>query len=72
MICSLDRQSVVVVGDSPHDAEAAKKAGLLMVGVLCGGFAEGDLRAAGADSIYSGPKELLDRFDETPLSPGVG
>jgi HAD superfamily hydrolase (TIGR01549 family) len=63
-----NRQSVVVVGDSPHDAEAAKKAGLLMVGVLCGGFAEADLRAAGADSIYSGPKELLERFDETPLS----
>ena len=68
---SVDRSSVVVVGDSPHDAEAAKKAGLRMIGVLCGGFAEADLRAAGAGSIYSGPKELLERFEETPLAPGV-
>jgi HAD superfamily hydrolase (TIGR01509 family) len=68
---SVDRNSVVVVGDSPHDAEAAKKAGLRMIGVLCGGFAEADLRAAGAGSIYSGPKELLERFEETPLAPGV-
>jgi HAD superfamily hydrolase (TIGR01509 family) len=68
---SVDRSTAVVVGDSPHDAEAAKRAGLRMVGVLCGGFAEGDLRAAGAESIYSSPKELFERFDETPLAPGA-
>jgi HAD superfamily hydrolase (TIGR01549 family) len=68
---SVDKSTVVVVGDSPHDAEAAKRAGLRMVGVLCGGFAEADLRAAGAGSIYSGPKELFERFDETPLAPGA-
>jgi HAD superfamily hydrolase (TIGR01509 family) len=69
---SADRSEVVVVGDSPYDAEAAKKAGLRMVGVLCGGFAEQDLRAAGAEQIYSGPQELFDRYDETPLAPGTG
>jgi HAD superfamily hydrolase (TIGR01549 family) len=67
----IDRSSVLVVGDSPHDAEAAKKAGLRMVGVLCGGFAEEDLRAAGAESIYSGPEELFRRYEETPLAPGT-
>ncbi len=69
---SVDRSEVVVVGDSPYDAEAARKARLRMVGVLCGGFAEKDLRAAGAEQIYSGPQELLERFDETPLAPGNG
>lgn len=69
---SIDKNSVVVVGDSPHDAEAARKAGLRMVGVLCGGFAEGDLRAAGAESIFAGPDELYERYENTPLATGDG
>jgi HAD superfamily hydrolase (TIGR01509 family) len=65
---SENRSEVVVVGDSPHDAEAAQKAKLRMVGVRCGGFSEEDLRAAGAEEVYAGPQELLERFDETPLA----
>ncbi len=65
---SVSRKDVVVVGDSPHDAEAAKKAGIRMVGVLCGGFSEKDLRAAGAEEIYAGPQELLDLYDQTALA----
>lgn len=33
----LDPKQVIVVGDTPYDAEAAGKAGLRVVGVLCGG-----------------------------------
>jgi HAD superfamily hydrolase (TIGR01509 family) len=69
---SADRNTVVVVGDSPHDAEAAVKAGLRMVGVLCGGFAAEDLRAAGAERIYAGPEELFHRYEETPLASSGG
>ncbi len=58
----------IVVGDSPHDAEAAKRAGLRTVGVLCGGFPEKDLRSAGCIAIYDGPEELLNRYEETPLA----
>lgn len=61
-------EDVVVVGDSPHDAEAAGKAGLRTVGVRCGGFPEEDLRAAGCIAIYDGPEDLLRHYDETPLS----
>jgi HAD superfamily hydrolase (TIGR01509 family) len=68
---SIDRSDVVVVGDSPHDAEAARKAGLRMVGVLCGGFREEDLRAAGAEHIYGGPEDLLRRYDDSPLAPNA-
>ncbi|SRR5579884_1334422 len=64
------KEDVIVVGDSPHDAEAAKRAGLRTVGVLCGGFPEADLRKAGCIAIYSGPEELLRRYEETPLAPG--
>jgi HAD superfamily hydrolase (TIGR01509 family) len=63
---------VIVVGDSPYDAEAAGKAGLRTVGVLCGGFAEADLRDAGCIAIYRDPADLLARYDGSPLSPGGG
>jgi HAD superfamily hydrolase (TIGR01549 family) len=66
---SLKREDVVVVGDSPHDAEAAKRAGLRTVGVRCGGFPEEDLRSAGCIALYDGPEELLRRYEETPLAP---
>ena len=63
------RDRVIVVGDTPHDAEAAGKAGLRTVGVLCGGFAEADLRKAGCVAIFEGPEDLLQRYDESPLAP---
>lgn len=50
---------VIVVGDTPYDAEAARKAGLRTVGLLCGGFPEADLRAAGAVAIHRDPADLL-------------
>jgi HAD superfamily hydrolase (TIGR01509 family) len=64
----VSRENIVVVGDSPHDAEAAARANLRTVGVLCGGFPEQVLREAGCIAIYSGPEELLERYDESPLA----
>ena len=61
---------IVVVGDTPYDAEAAGKAGLRTVGVLCGGFPEADLRAAGSVRIYRDPADLLARYDSSPLARG--
>ncbi len=34
------------------------------IGVLCGGFAEEDLRKAGCVKIFHDPADLLDRLDE--------
>src|SRR3954447_16454140 len=65
----IGQDEVVVVGDTPYDAEAARKAGLRSVGVLCGGFPEQALRAAGCSAVYAGPEELLRRYDESPLAP---
>lgn len=62
--------AIIVVGDTPYDAEAAAKAGLRTVGLLCGGFPEADLRAAGCAAIYRDPENLLDRFAESPLAGG--
>ncbi|MCA1818192.1 MAG: HAD family hydrolase [Acidobacteria bacterium] len=57
-----------VVGDSPYDAEAAGKLNLTTVGVLCGGFPEADLRAAGCVAIFRDPADLLARYEQSPLS----
>ena len=58
----------IVVGDSPYDAEAAGKLNLKTVGVLCGGFPESDLRAAGCVAIFRDPADLLARYEQSPLS----
>ncbi len=58
----------LVIGDTPYDAEAAAKAGIKTVGVLCGGFPEADLKAAGAVAIYRDPEDLLRRYDESPFA----
>lgn len=58
---------VIVVGDTPHDAIAASKARLLTVGVLCGGFPESELLAAGCIAIYRDPSDLLAHFPQSPL-----
>ena len=58
----------VVIGDTPYDAEAAKKAGIKTIGVLCGGFPVEDLKKAGAVAIFQDPEDLLRRYDESPLA----
>jgi HAD superfamily hydrolase (TIGR01549 family) len=58
----------IVVGDTPYDAEAAGKIDLRTIGVLCGGFPEAELRAAGCIEIYQGPADLLARYEETLIA----
>lgn len=62
------REDTIVVGDSPHDAEAAGKANLRTVGVLCGGFPKDDLVRAGCIAIYESPEDLLRNLDRSPLA----
>ena len=58
----------IVIGDTPYDAEAAGKIKLRTIGVLCGGFPEAELRAAGCTDIYRDPADLLARYDASPLA----
>jgi len=55
----IDGADAVAIGDTPYDAEAAGKAGIRTIGVLCGGFAEDLLRQAGCVEVYPGPAALL-------------
>jgi phosphoglycolate phosphatase-like HAD superfamily hydrolase len=59
---------VIVVGDTPYDAEAAGKLNLRTIGVLCGGWTEEELRRAGCVAIYRDPADLLARYNLSPLA----
>ncbi|UHC13741.1 HAD family hydrolase [Methylobacterium currus] len=65
------RGQAIVIGDSPYDAQAAVKAGLPVIGVLCGGFPEAQLSEAGCTAIYRDPQDLLDGYDASPLRRGL-
>ena len=53
-----------VVGDAVWDLLAARRAGMLSVGLLTGGYGEDELQAAGAFRVYRGADELLEAIDE--------
>jgi HAD superfamily hydrolase (TIGR01549 family) len=57
----------VAVGDSPFDVIAAKRITLSTIGLLCGGFAEVDLRSAGAVAVFRDPANLLASYERSPL-----
>jgi HAD superfamily hydrolase (TIGR01549 family) len=62
-----DPADAIVVGDTPYDAEAARRAGLRAVGVTCGGWPESDLKAAGCVAVYRDPADLLANYERSPL-----
>ena len=61
----------VAIGDTPYDAEAAGKANIPTIGMLCGGFTEVDLRRGGCVAVYPGPGALFACFDASPLGAGT-
>jgi HAD superfamily hydrolase (TIGR01549 family) len=58
------REDVCVVGDAVWDLLAARRAGMLSVGLLSGGYGVDELIQAGAFRVYRDPQELLDSLDE--------
>jgi HAD superfamily hydrolase (TIGR01509 family) len=57
----------VMIGDTPWDIEAAKRAGVQTLAVLTGGFARAELEEAGASMVFESVAELRSRLAETPL-----
>jgi len=64
-------ENVIVVGDTPYDAEAAGKAGLRTIGFLCGGFAKEKLQGGNCVEIYKDAADLLKNYNHS-LFAGVG
>jgi HAD superfamily hydrolase (TIGR01509 family) len=58
-----------VVGDAVWDLLAARRAGMLSVGVLTGGYGEDELIRAGAFRVYRDPAELRISLDELGVLP---
>jgi HAD superfamily hydrolase (TIGR01509 family) len=57
-----DPPSVTLVGDSPWDAEAARRIGMRTLAVRCGGFGDDRLLHAGADDVVDAPRDLVGRL----------
>jgi HAD superfamily hydrolase (TIGR01549 family) len=66
-VSKLDGDEAVMIGDTPWDVEAARKAGVDTIAVLTGGFSEQELRDAGAVAVFESMDELRAHLDETPL-----
>jgi HAD superfamily hydrolase (TIGR01549 family) len=62
-----DPERAVMVGDSTWDCEAARRAGIPSVALLTGGFAESELREAGAEAVFESIRDLIEAIDATPL-----
>jgi HAD superfamily hydrolase (TIGR01509 family) len=61
---NVDILDSVVVGDSIWDLLAARRARALGVGLLSGGYGEGELVQAGAYRVFQDPADLLLHLDE--------
>jgi HAD superfamily hydrolase (TIGR01509 family) len=61
-------EDVYVVGDAVWDLLAARRAGMLSVGLLCGGYSLEELVQAGALRVYRDPRELLNSLDELGIT----
>jgi HAD superfamily hydrolase (TIGR01549 family) len=48
----------IMVGDTPYDLAAARRAGVPLIAFRCGGW--GDLELQGAIAIYDGPWDMLE------------
>jgi HAD superfamily hydrolase (TIGR01509 family) len=58
----------IMIGDTPWDCEAARRAGIATICVLTGGYSESELREAGAAAVFDSPRTLLERLGETPFA----
>jgi phosphoglycolate phosphatase-like HAD superfamily hydrolase len=56
----------IAVGDTPYDAEAAAKAGICTIGMLCGGWPKND--QGGCIAFYKHPADLLALYKSSPLA----
>jgi HAD superfamily hydrolase (TIGR01549 family) len=57
-------EATSVVGDSVWDMLAARRARLLGIGLLSGGYGLEELERAGAYRVYADPADLLNHLDE--------
>ena len=62
----VERDRIIMLGDTPYDVEAATRAGIRIVALECGGWTAEELRAAMA--VYASPDDLLRHYDESAFA----
>lgn len=62
----LPPEQVLMLADTPYDVESASQAGVEVIALRTGGFADEDL--SGAIAIYDDPADLLAHYDQSPLA----
>ena len=55
----------IMIGDTPYDIEAARRAGLATIAFRCGGW--DDVNLHGSIAIYDDPRDLMDRLRQSPF-----
>jgi HAD superfamily hydrolase (TIGR01549 family) len=65
----VEAKDCYVVGDAVWDLLAARRAGMLSIGLLSGGYGEDELSRAGAFRVYRDPAELRRSLDELGILP---
>jgi HAD superfamily hydrolase (TIGR01509 family) len=63
---NLSPKNAIMLGDTPYDVEAASKAYVATVALLCGGWTADAL--AGALAIYQDPADIVRHFTSSPFS----
>jgi HAD superfamily hydrolase (TIGR01509 family) len=59
--CAANR--AIMLGDTPYDVEAARRAGVHAVAFECGGWTRGELPAA--NEVYADAADLLERYESS-------
>jgi len=66
----LAADQAIFVGDAVWDGYATQRAGVVFVGLTCGGTPEDELRKAGAVEVWAHPAELLENLDKSVITTG--
>jgi HAD superfamily hydrolase (TIGR01509 family) len=59
------KNEVIMIGDTPYDVEAARRAGINVIALRSGGWQDRDLR--GALAVYDDPADLLNHYELSPF-----
>jgi HAD superfamily hydrolase (TIGR01509 family) len=64
----LPPDALLMVGDTPYDVEAARRAGIDALALRSGGWSDVDL--SGAIAVYADPADLVARYETSPFVRG--
>jgi phosphoglycolate phosphatase-like HAD superfamily hydrolase len=61
---NVEKNEALIVGDTPYDAEAGRKAGIKVIWVLSGGWSREKLADAGCLEVFQDIAEIFEQFDQ--------